>query len=456
MRRRSLLLTGLALALLAVGAVHEALAGPGPSAAATTTTSATGTTEATPALASVWVTQVNGAVTPVLSDYLIRTMEKAHAGKVAALVIEIDTPGGLDSAMRDIIQAEIDSKVPVVLFVYPQGARAASAGVYILMGSDVAAMAPQTNLGSAHPVSLTGQLDATMSAKVTNDAAAYIRGLATTHRRNAGWAERAVRESVSMTAQEAKASDVVEFVAADLSSLLAQIDGYTCVPKGITLHTAGAPIVQVSMSWRDRFLQAVVDPNIVFILMLIGIYGLIFEFQSPGLGIAGVAGAIALLLAAYSLQLLPVSFIGLALIAVAMVLYVAEVKIQSHGALALAATVALILGGLLLFDIPGSFVRVDWAVIAGAAVVSLAFFMVVVTAVARARRRPFTTGLKAMVGESGKARTRLDPDGQVMVHGELWRAHSEEGSIEAGAEIRVLAAEGMKLTVGRSAANGPT
>jgi membrane-bound serine protease (ClpP class) len=295
-------------------------------------------------------------------------------------------------------------------------------------------------------------MDATMEAKVTNDAAAYMKGLATTHERNATWAEQAVRESVSLTAEEAKATDVIEFVAVDLDDLLRQLDGYTTIPKGITLHTAGAPVVQVPMSWRDRLLHTIVDPNIAFILLLLGIYGLIFEFQSPGLGLSGVAGAIALLVALYAMQALPVSYVGLALIVVAMVLYVAEVKIQSYGALGLAGTIALILGGLLLFDVPGSVGRVSWVVIAVAAALSFAFFAVVVSAVARARRRPATTGSEAMTGEIGVARTRLDPSGQVLVHGELWKAHAEDGFVGSGEPVEVVGMDGLELHVRRQAA----
>jgi membrane-bound serine protease (ClpP class) len=407
---------------------------------------------ATAAPASVWVATADGAITPPLAAYLEKVIRDAQADGAGVVVIEMDTPGGLDTSMRRIIQAEIASTVPVVVFVYPQGARSASAGVYIMMGADVTAMAPQTNLGSAHPVALNGSMDATMEAKVTNDAAAYMKGLSTTHERNATWAEKAVRESVSLTAEEAKAADVIEFVAVDLADLLRQLDGYTTVPKGITLHTAGAPVVQVPMTWRDRLLHAVVDPNIAFILLLLGIYGLIFEFQSPGLGISGVAGAIALLVALYAMQVLPVSYVGLALIVVAMVLYVAEVKIQSHGALGFAGTVALILGGLLLFDVPGSFGSVSWVVIGIAAALSFAFFAVVISAVSRARGRPSTTGREGMTGEIGVARTRLDPSGQVLVHGELWKAQTDDGVIGSGDTVEVVGMDGLELHVRRRTA----
>ncbi|MHB8867909.1 MAG: NfeD family protein [Thermoleophilia bacterium] len=399
--------------------------------------------------APVWVTRVEGAIVPPLAAYLVNTMERAQEAGAEVLIIELDTPGGLDSSMREIIQAEIDSEMPVAIYVYPQGARSASAGVYMMMGADVTAMAPQTNLGSAHPVSLTGEMDEEMKKKVTNDAAAYIRALAATHGRNTTWVEEAVRESVSLTAEEAKAQNVIEFVAEDLDDLLAQMDGYTTTPKGVTLHTAEAPVVEVSMSWREKLLHRLVDPNIIFILMMLGVYGLIFEFQNPGLGAPGIAGAISLLLAAYGLQLLPVSYVGLLLLAVAVVLYVAEVKIQSGGILAFGGTVALVLGGLLLFNAPGSVIRVDWVVIGIVAAASLAFFAFIVSAVAAAHRRKPTSGSEAMVGERGTARTALAPSGQVSVHGEIWQADAASGRIEAGESVEVIGLQGLRLQVSR-------
>ncbi|MCZ7664193.1 MAG: nodulation protein NfeD [Thermoleophilia bacterium] len=399
--------------------------------------------------APVWFTRVEGVVNPPLSAYLTKTMTRAADAGAQALVIGIDTPGGLDSSMREIIQAELETTIAVVIFVYPPGARSASAGVYIMMGADVTAMAPQTNLGSAHPVSLTGDMDEEMQKKVTNDAAAYIKGLALNHGRNAVWAEQAVRESVSLTAEEALDQNVVEFVAADLDDLLREMDGFTTKPKGLTLRTAGAPVVEVGMSWRERFIHTLADPNLIFILLLLGVYGLIFEFQNPGIGVPGIAGAISLLLAAYGLQLLPVSYVGLALIVVAMVLYVAEIKVQSQGVLGLGATVALVLGGLLLFDDPGSFIRVDWGIIGLAAALSLAFFAFVIQRVARAHRYRPHGGAEGLIGEVAVVRTRLAPNGQVLVHGEIWQARSEGEPVDRGDEVVVLGVEGLRLKVRR-------
>lgn len=400
--------------------------------------------------ASVWVTRVEGIVDPAMSSYLVRTMERAAEAKAAALVILIDTPGGLDTSMRDIVQAEVDSPIPIVFYVHPQGARAASAGVYILMGSDVAAMAPQTNLGAATPVSLTGEMDEVMKAKVTNDAAAYIRGLAMSHGRNALWAEQAVRESVSLTAEDAKTQNVIEFVAPDLNALLETIDGYVTTPKGLTLHTAGVPVQEISMGWVQRFLHAIANPDIAYILMTIGILGIIFEFTTPGLGVSGIAGVISLLLSFYAFQVLPVSLVGIALVVLAMILYLAEIKIQSHGILGIGGTASLIAGGLLLFDTSAAFLKVSWPVPVAAAIVVLAFFMLVVRKVARAMRHPHATGAESLVGATGVAISPLGPQGQVQMHGEIWRARVEGEHLLKDDRIEVVRIEGLTLIVRKS------
>jgi membrane-bound serine protease (ClpP class) len=407
--------------------------------------------------APVWVTQVKGIVDPAMASYLVKTMEQAAEAQAAALVVELDTPGGLDTAMRDIIQAELDSPIPIVFYVYPEGARAASAGVYILMGSDVAAMAPQTNLGAATPVALGGEMDEVMKAKVTNDAAAYISGLATNHGRNAEWAEQAVRESVSLTAEEALAEGVIEFIAADLPTLLQDIDGYVTTPKGLTLHTAGAPVEEVSMGWIQRFLHAIANPDIAYILMIIGILGIITELSTPGLGGAGIGGVIALLLAFYSFQVLPVSLVGIALVVLAMILFVAEIKIQSHGVLGIGGAVALIAGGLLLFDTSSSFLKVSWPVLIIATVIAVVVFMLVIRAVAKAMRRPPATGTATLVGATGVTVSPLGPQGQVRLRGETWKARTEGEDLLKDERIEVLRAEGLTLVVRRaSTADGDT
>jgi len=399
--------------------------------------------------APIWVTQVKGVIDPALAGYLTKTMKKAAEEGAAAVVVQIDTPGGLDSSMRDIIQAEIDSPIPIVFYVYPQGARAASAGLYILMGADVAAMAPQTNIGAATPVALGEEMDETMKAKVTNDAAAYIRSLASTHARNADWAEKAVREAVSLPAEEALAQDVVEFVAPDLPSLLQAMDGYTTVPKGLTLHTAGATVKEVSMNWVQRFLHAIANPDIAYILMTIGILGIIMELSSPGIGVAGVAGVIALLMSFYAFQVLPVNLVGIALVVLAMILFLAELKIQSHGILGLGGAASLIAGGLLLFNSSAPYLRVSWPALIGVLVIVVIFFTIVVRAVARVLRRRPAVGAETLVGASGITVSPLAPEGQVKVHGEVWRARVEGAYLLKGEPIKVLRTEGLTLIVQR-------
>ena len=398
---------------------------------------------------SVWTTHVSGIIDPALAGYLTKTMQRAADGGAAALVVEIDTPGGLDSSMRDIIQAELSSPISIIFFVYPQGARAASAGTYILMGSDVAAMAPQTNLGAAHPVAISGSLSEVENTKVTNDAVAYITGLASTHGRNATWAEQAVTQSVSLTAEDAKAQNVIDVVAADVPSLLKALDGFTTKPKGLVLQLSGLPIKQVSLSWWESFLHAVVNPDLAYILVLLGLIGLVFGFLHPGLHLSAIAGVIALVLAAYALAVLSVSWIGITLIVLALILYVAEVKITSHGLLGVFGTIALIMGGLFLFNSPSGAVRVGWPILLIVAIVAFLFFAVVVRKIAMAMHRPHATGLNSIVGATGVVRTPLAPLGQVKVRGELWKAKAEKGELLRDEPIEVVSIEGLTLVVKR-------
>ncbi len=390
----------------------------------------------------VWVARVDGVIDPPLATFLTKTMARAAEANAVALIIELDTPGGLDSSMRQIIQGELAAPIPVVIYVWPEGARSASAGVYIMMGADVAAMAPKTNLGAAQPVSLGGEMDEEMKKKVVNDAAAYMRGLAQGSGRNADWAEQAVRESVSLTAEEALAQNVIDFVAADRSSLLAQMDGFTTKAKGLELRTAGAEVVEVGMSWWERLLHVLANPEIAFILLTIGIYGIIFELQTPGLGVGGVLGGLCILLGLYSLQILPVNYLGLALMVLAVGLFVAELFVQSYGLLAVGGTVALVFGGLLLFDVP-DFLRVSWWVLGTVGACTLGFFALVLTAAMRARRAQPQTGRESVVGMRAVVVRPLDPIGTVRLQGELWRAVLE--SAEAEAEPQVQGSGGQQV-----------
>ncbi len=395
---------------------------------------------------AVWVTEADGIIDPPLADYLGKTIGRADDAQAEALVILMDTPGGLDSSMRQIIQAELDADIPVVVYVYPNGARAASAGVYIMMGADVTAMAPQTNLGAATPVSLSGEMGETLTRKVINDSVAYIRALAEEHGRNADWAEQAVRDAESLPATEAEEIGVIEFVAEDLDTLLQALDGFETVPKGFTLQTADAPVHRVEMNWAERFLHLVVNPNFAYIFLMVGVLGIVLELQSPGIGVGGIVGGISLLLGLYALSVLPVNLVGVALLILAAILFVAEVFVVSGGILAIGAVAAMILGGVFLFDAPEGFLRVDWSVIIVTSLATLAFFAFVTRAVARARRQTSGGGLEAMVGAQGHVRQIIDPVGQVMVHGELWRAQAGS-AISVGSAVTVTAVQGLTLIV---------
>ncbi len=406
------------------------------------------------ATAPVIVGRIDGAIGPSSTSYVERLVAAATERQAACLVIQMDTPGGLGSSMRDVIQAILASPVPVVVYVWPEGAHAASAGAVIALSAHVVAMAPGTNIGAAHPVNIapgSGDSDGgVMDEKVTNDAAAYARSLAARRGRSSEWAERVVRESISSTAQEAVKEGVADFIAADMNALLRQLDGRrTTTPAGdIVIHTAGATIEEILPSQRERFLERIADPNIAYVLMLIGIFGILFELQNPGAILPGVAGAVSLITAAYALQMLPVSWTGLSLIVLAIVLFVLEVKVASHGLLTIGGIVAMIIGSIMLIDSPLPFMRVSLAVIIPSVLATAAFFVFAVGMGIRAQRRRVTTGSEGLVGELGVARTEILGDGTVFVRGELWSARSDE-QVAPGDAVEVLAVEGMRVKVRR-------
>ncbi|MDP2787571.1 MAG: nodulation protein NfeD [Pseudomonadota bacterium] len=421
----------------------------------------------------VHVLTVKGAISPASADYLVRGINQAAAAKARLLVIEMDTPGGLDSSMRDIIKAILASPVPVATYVSPQGARAASAGTYILYASHIAAMAPATNLGAATPVELapsgagdkpTGKPDKkgenladapppdAKARKAVNDAAAYIRSLAELRGRNADWAERAVREAVSLSAEAALKAKVVDVVAADLADLLKQLDGRKVklatgeMTGEITLDTAGLSITRVEPDWRSRLLAVIGDPGIAYILLLLGIYGLLYEFSNPGMLFPGVVGGICLLLALFALQMMPVSYAGLALIALGIAFMLAEAFLPSFGALGLGGIIAFVLGSVMLIDtdLPGY--GISWALIVPLAATSALFSFAVGGMALRARRRPVLTGGEELPGMEGEALEDIDGEGWARVHGELWRVQSRV-PLARGAKIRVTALHGLTLEV---------
>jgi membrane-bound serine protease (ClpP class) len=396
----------------------------------------------------IHVITYDGIINPVSSELFTTAITQAGEAGAEALIIQLDTPGGLDTSMRDIIKAMIASEVPIVVYVAPSGGRAASAGVFITLAAHLAAMAPGTNIGAAHPVAMGGQMDEEMKKKVENDAAAYIRSLAERRGRNAAWAEKAVRESVSITEQEAVKLNIIDFVANDLSELLKKIDGRTVTTaRGKqALSTENAEVVKNPISLRLRILKAISDPNVAYILMLIGITGLLAELYSPGAIFPGVVGAISLILAFYAFQTLPINYAGLLLILLAVVLFVAEAFVPSFGLLGLGGITSLLIGSLMLMDTDLPALRISPAVIFSTVVMILLVSLVFVRAAWRTQRSRTVTGKEGLVGEIGVAISDLTPRGMLRVHGEIWQAESDEPIVK-GEEAEVTEVRGLKLRV---------
>jgi membrane-bound serine protease (ClpP class) len=405
----------------------------------------------------VLAVEFSNDINPVTQDYLTGAIQQGVDGGYNAVVIEMDTPGGLDTSMRDIIKKMLAAPIPVVVYVYPPGSRAASAGVFITMAADVAAMAPATNIGSSTPIQAGGQnIPSDLRRKVINDSVAYIRGLASEHGRNADWAEQAVRVASNLTAQEALEKNVVDYIAPDLPTLLKDIDGQKVEPKGIVLHTAGADVTTIHMSLWKKILDTLIDPNIIVLLLSLGALGITIELFNPGLIFPGTFGAIALITAFFGLQVLPVSAAGVLLMLLALAFFAAEPFVMSHGALALAGAACFVVGSLMLFDPAGPGYQVSiWVALAIAGTVAL-IMAFVVTKVIQARRRKPVTGQAELIGQVGIARKTLDPAGLVFVRGELWQAEAAGDPIPAGASVLVESIdEGLVLRVRRVEAPVP-
>jgi len=398
--------------------------------------------------APVDTVKIDGVISPVTLRLIEAALARAQSDHAAALVIQLDTPGGLERSMRAICQRLLNADVPVIVYVAPTGARAASAGVFITMAAHVAAMAPATNIGAAHPVALSGGVDKESMKKIENDAAAFVRTIARERGRNAEWAEKAVRQSVSITEREAVQLKVVDLVAASLTELLDKVDGRTVkMPTGpVTLRTRGAPVTPIEIGFRDRFLNVITDPNVAYVLMMLGMLGLFFELSNPGVVLPGVIGGISLILAFFAFQSLPINYAGLLLILFGIVLLVAEIKVVSHGVLAVGGMVAMALGSIMLFDAPELDFRVSGWVIAPTVALTAGIFLFMIAAGVRALASRSAVGAPALLGQVGIARGALAPEGQVMVQGELWRAVART-PVEEGSRVRVVDVNGLTLTV---------
>jgi membrane-bound serine protease (ClpP class) len=395
------------------------------------------------------VLTIDGAISPITSQVITRAIDAAERNGREALVVRLDTPGGLDTSMRDIIKRILVARVPVVIYVAPAGSRAASAGTFIAMASHVAAMSPGTSIGAATPVNLGGGGgDSTMSHKARNDAISYIRSLAAQRGRNVEWAEKAVREGGSLTENDALRLRVIDLIARDDDDLFRQLDGRQVVIGGETrtLHTEGAIRHALKPSWRQRLLAKIVDPNVAYLLFMLGFYGLLFELSNPGAILPGVVGGICILLAFLAFQTIPINATGLALLLFAMALFVIDLKVQSHGILTAGGVVSLVLGSLLLVGGDSGMARISLSVIGTMVVATVLFFLFVLGAAFRAQRRRPVTGPEGLVGERGTALTDIAPAGRVFVHGEYWEAESSE-RIERGASVIVDQVDGLRLRV---------
>lgn len=421
----------------------------------------------------VLVATLNGVINPITDSYVSNAVDRAVQGRASALIIALDTPGGLDTSMRNIIKKMLGAPIPVVVFVSPSGARAASAGMYITEAADIAVMAPGTNIGSAHPVSLGGSNPAPAASpaasgaspapdiedqKIENDAAAYARALATLHHHNADWVEKAVRQSINVPADEALQLGVVDLESRDLDTLLEDLDGRQ-VSKGghtYTLQTAHAGIERIDMSGFDQFLEAVADPNLVYLLFLLAIIGIGFWVTHPGLVLPGVVGVIAGLLAALSLFNLPINIAGLLLILLAILLFIVDLKAVTHGVLTTGGIIAMTLGGLFLINTGFLSEAVNLPLLLITVLTIAGIFFFILQKVIASRRRPYAAGEEAMLGSVGTVREPLNPSGMVFVNGALWKATSSTGPLPLGTHVRVVAVDGLRLRVEAAGQHQPT
>lgn len=395
--------------------------------------------------------KVEGAINPVTASFIHDGIQKAAAQKAECLLIHLNTPGGLLKSTRLIVSDILESPVPVIVYVSPAGAQSGSAGVFITLAAHIAAMAPGTNIGAAHPVSLQGPMDSIMGEKVTNDAAAFIRSIAEKRKRNMEWAENSVRKSFAYSETEALDYEAIDLIATNVPDLLNQVDGkIISLQQGtVTLHTKAAKVEVYSMNFFQQFLHIISDPSIAYILLLLGLFGILLEFFNPGAIVPGVVGGISLILAYYAMHTLPINFAGLALILFALILFLLEIKIVSHGVLAIGGVVSLLLGSLMLIK-PGSALElaaISRPVIIAATAVASLLFLFIIGAGIKAQRHKVVTGLEALIGDTGEVITILSPTGTVQVQGEIWNAESMAGTINPGEKVRIKEMKNLKLYV---------
>ena len=397
---------------------------------------------------SVVLARYEGVINPVAAEYVHDVLSFAEQEQAQAFILRLDTPGGLDTSMRSIVKDFTMARVPVVVFVSPSGARAASAGVFLTMAAHVGAMAPGTNIGAAHPVALGGEMDKTMKEKAENDAAAYLKSIAEQHARNVRWAEDAVRKSVSATEKEALKLNIIDLIAADVPMLLQDLDGRRIVLASgpVILKTKGATTREFELGWRLEMLKALSDPNVAYLLMTLGMIGLLAELYNPGAILPGIVGGISLILAFYAFQSLPISYAGVLLLLFGLVLFILEATVTSFGLLAIGGVLSMLLGSLMLIKTDAPFLQLSFSVILPVVVVFTLGALLIVTAGIRAIRRQPLTGQEGMIGLTGIARTTLNPQGRVFVRGELWEAASNE-PVQPGEAVVVTSVEGLRLRV---------
>lgn len=398
----------------------------------------------------VYVLELNGVINPVSAKFIHEALDQAQEDGAECFIIQMDTPGGLMESMRTIIKDILASRIPVIVYVNPSGSRAASAGVFICYSAHIVAMTPGTNIGAAHPVTI-GQTDSTSAImeKVTNDAAAYIRSLAEKRNRNVEWGEKAVRESVSITEKEALELNVIDYIVPTLDSLLSVIDGkeVDMDDQKYILHTENAEIITIRMNWRFRILDKISDPNIAYILMLLGMYGIIFELSNPGSVLPGIVGVIFLILAFFAMQTLPLNYAGLMLIIFAIILFLLEIKVVSYGLLSIGGVISMLLGSLMLFDSPEPFFKVSLSVILPAVILTAAFFLFAIGFGLKAQKQKPVSGAEGIIGEVGVAIEKINPEGRIKVHGEFWNAVAES-PIKPKEKVKVCAVlDGLMLKV---------